>query len=478
MQDGNEGVNLGGFVDGDGLVVRGGEEVGSGFGGGEVDHPPPVAYPGQQHRTEFLSVAAAGRSVIKSTGPGLPPARGGLQSLGLAFVAMSLAVGRGWRDLLATVPAVTAMVATTIGAGLPAPIEPSISRDFPDPTVLSVGGTYYAYSTASRYGGRTFHVPVRHSTRLTGGWSDARDALPELPAWVDTTAPGEGSVWAPALTGSDDGYLLYFTARSASQRAQCIGVAWARAPQGPFHSIGSHPLVCQPGDSDEIDPKPFTDTDRKRYLLYSATRGGNATIWLQQLTAEGTDTIGHRRAVIRADRADEAHVVEAPTILRHGGRYVLFYSANAYDGGHYFINYATADTLRDEFVKHPGQFLNQHTLDDAYQNPGGQDVLHTHRHDFLVFHADTTPASRGMFVVGMGWDQHDHPVVVLVPAHPHETDPAEPHCCRISGQILAPGSTRRNERLPSGADVADRVRHGHALRREADGSVFCRGATP
>ncbi|MBV9029887.1 MAG: family 43 glycosylhydrolase [Pseudonocardiales bacterium] len=328
---------------------------------------------------------------------------------------MSLSVGRGWRNLLATVPAVAAMVATTIGAGLPARIEPSISHDFPDPTVLSVGGTYYAYSTASRYGGRTLHVPVRRSTRLTGGWSHARDALPELPAWVDTTAPGEGSVWAPAVTArGDDGYLLYFTARSASRRAQCIGVAWAWAPEGPFHPVGSHPLVCRPGDTGAIDPKPFTDTDGRHYLLYSATRRGNATIWLQRLTADGTDTIGHRRAVIRADRADEDHVVEAPAMLRHGGRYVLFYSANAYHGGRYFINYATADALCDEFVKHHGQFLNQHTFDDAYLNPGGQDVLHTHRHDFLVFHAYTTPTHRAMFVVGLGWDHHDHPRVVLL----------------------------------------------------------------
>ncbi|MGH3529285.1 MAG: hypothetical protein ACRDQ6_18550, partial [Pseudonocardiaceae bacterium] len=81
-----------------------------------------------------------------------------------------------------------------------------------------------------------------------------------------------------------------------------------------------------------------------------------------------------------------------PAIVRHNGKYVLFYSGNAYNSGRYFINYATADELCDQFAKH------EHTLDDAYQNPGGQDVLHTHRHDFLVFHAYTTPTRRAMFV--------------------------------------------------------------------------------
>jgi arabinan endo-1,5-alpha-L-arabinosidase len=316
---------------------------------------------------------------------------------------MSWLAGRGWRNPLMTVAAGR----IDHRGALPAPIEPSIPHDFADPTVLSVGGAYYAYSTASRYGAGTFHVPVQHSRRLSGGWSHAHDAMPELPAWVDPTAPG--SVWAPAVIArDDDGYLLYFTARSASQHVQCIGVGQASTPEGPFHSIGSHPLVCQPGDADDIDPKPFTDTNGTHYLLYSASRDGNATIWLQQLDTDGTATIGHRRAVIRADRADENHTVEAPAIVRQGGKYVLFYSGNGYNSGRYFINYATADALCDEFVKHPGEFLNQHTLDDAYQNPGGQDVLHAHRHDFLVFHAYTSPSRRSMFVAGIRFTCRSH----------------------------------------------------------------------
>ena len=315
-----------------------------------------------------------------------------------------------WMTPLMTVPAVAVVVMTTTAAALPPPIEPSIPHDFADPMVLSIGRHYYAYSTNSRYGTKIFHVPVRSSTSLTGEWSDAHDAMPQLPVWVDKTAAGEGSVWAPAVKATGHGgYLLYFTARSASQRTQCIGVARAWAPEGPFRSVGSQPLVCRPGDVNAIDPKPFTDTDGAHYLLYSASREGNNTIWLQQLTADGTETIGDRRALIQADRADEDHIVEAPAMVRHGSTYVLFYSGNAYNSGRYFVNYATADALCDQFVKHPGQLLNRHTLDDAYQNPGGQDVLHTHGRDFLVFHAYTSPTRRAMFVAVLDWDHRDHP---------------------------------------------------------------------
>src|SRR5437868_5842476 len=91
-----------------------------------------------------------------------------------------------------------------------------------------------------------FRCSARPASPVDGG--HPRDAMPELPAWAEKTTAGDESVWAPAVTARDDGYLLYFTARSTSQHTQCIGVARAWAPEGPFHSIGSQPLVCQSED--------------------------------------------------------------------------------------------------------------------------------------------------------------------------------------------------------------------------------------
>ncbi|HEY2205403.1 MAG TPA: glycoside hydrolase family 43 protein [Pseudonocardia sp.] len=297
------------------------------------------------------------------------------------------------------------MVATT---AVPS-VSPAIPRDFPDPAVLAVGNTYYAYSTASPYGNRLFHVPVQSSTSLTGGWGSAKDAMPDLPSWV-AKAAGH-SVWAPEVAARSDGtYLLYFTARSATQNAQCIGAATASSPTGPFRSVGTAPLVCHPAENDSIDPKPFTDTDGTQYLLYSSGRG-NATIWLQQMTADGTRTVGTRRALIKADRTDEAHIVEAPTLIKHGSRYVLFYSGNAYTSGSYFVNYASATSLTGAFTKHAGQFLNKATIGGKYKNPGGQDVVPGAKRDYLVFHAFTAPTARSLFVVGLSWDDNDNPTL-------------------------------------------------------------------
>jgi arabinan endo-1,5-alpha-L-arabinosidase len=112
--------------------------------------------------------------------------------------------------------------------------------------------------------------------------------------------------------------------------------------------------------------------------------------------------------LIQTDRADEDLIVEAPAMMRHGGTWVLFYSGNAWNSGRYFVNYATADVLCDPFVKHAGQLLNQHTLHDRYQNPDGQDVLHTHGQDVLVFHAFTSLTRRAMFVAVLEWHHGQH----------------------------------------------------------------------
>jgi arabinan endo-1,5-alpha-L-arabinosidase len=312
----------------------------------------------------------------------------------------------GWIRLLKTGPAVATVVAATTAAG----IQPAIPHDFPDPAVLAVGSVYYAYSTASRYGDRVRHVPVARSTALNGKWTDLGDALPDLPPWVAKTGAA-ATVWAPDVAARSDGsYVLYFTARSAGQNVQCIGVATARSPKGPFRSVATEPLVCRPEDVDSIDPSAFTDSDGKQYLLYSSGKG-NATIWLQQVSVDGAAPIGPRRALIKADRPEENHIVEAPAMVRHGDKYVLFYSGNAYNSGKYFVNYATASSLAGPFVKYKGQFLNRDTIGGAYNNPGGEAVVPGRMHDYLLFHAYTGTSQRSMFAVGLTWDDDGNPSV-------------------------------------------------------------------
>jgi len=322
---------------------------------------------------------------------------------------MSRFTGSEWARLLVAVSAV-ALVVVLVAATAVGTIKPVIDRDFPDPSVVAAGDAYYAYSTAAGYGHEFWHVPVQRSSSLTDDWSPVGDAMPNLPPWVARDGNGNGNVTAPEVIRRDGGdYLLYFVALAQATNVQCIGSALASAPTGPF-APAPNPLICQSGGVDSIDPQAFTDGDGKRYLLYSSGQSV-ATIWLQQVAADRTTPIGPRRALIAADRPEEANIAEAPAMVKRGNEYVLFYSGNTYNSGHYFVNYATAHSVAGPFVKHDGQFLSRTSLADAYTNPGGQSVVPGPRGDYLVFHASVGPHDRAMFAAGLKWDAAGEPVL-------------------------------------------------------------------
>jgi predicted NBD/HSP70 family sugar kinase len=206
--------------------------------------------------------------------------------------------------------------------------NPVYNRDFPDPFVLHVGDTYYAYAT----NGNGSNVQTASSKDLVH-WTAGPDALPKLGSWAFP-----GSTWAPEVSARPDGtYVLYYTASSGTQ---CIGRAVAKSPQGPFVDGFDSPLVCQKGSGGSIDPDP---SGGYFYWKNDGNSIGKTThIWAQRLSADGLRLVGPRRAIERnGDQAWEGAVVEGPEMIRRGGRYYLFYSGDAYNNDSYAVGYAT-----------------------------------------------------------------------------------------------------------------------------------------
>jgi hypothetical protein len=268
------------------------------------------------------------------------------------------------RDLSA-VSAACSTLANGASAGLAYPF------DFPDPDVILVGGTYYAYATNSVAG----NIQIIETTDLAH-WSVVGNALPGLPGWATPDA-----TWAPGVMQVGAAFNLYYAAKVAGPGGgeECISVATATQPQGPFTDNSTAPLECQPTLGGSIDPSPFVDANGTLYLQWKSIGAGSqlATIWSEQLNAAGTGFAGGPNAtpttLIVADQAWEAGVVEAPDLVLNAGRYFLFYSGNNWDSADYGIGVATCSGPLGPCAKP----LSQPILASGtgIQGPGGESVF-------------------------------------------------------------------------------------------------------
>lgn len=280
--------------------------------------------------------------------------------------------------------------------------NPVIDQDFPDPDVLKVGDTYYAYATNAV--GQ--NIQTAKSTDLVD-WEMVGDALPLLPGWARS-----GLTWAPEVTSWDNGnsFVMYFTARDTASDKQCIGAATGEQPTGPFTGAGDAALVCQAELGGSIDPSSFLDEDGGRFLLWKNDGnccGFSTYLYIQELSADGLTLQGEPARLITNDKVWEGGLVEAPTLWKHDGKYYLLYSANSYSGAQYAIGYATADAVTGPYEKPSDDPLVETTFGTGVAiGPGGQDiVLDDDGETWLVYHSwDPTISYRGMLLDELVWE--------------------------------------------------------------------------
>ena len=243
--------------------------------------------------------------------------------------------------------AVAAIVAPAAGAAADPSFVPVFREDFPDAFVLLQGSRFIAYATNNGP-----NVPMAMSSDLVH-WTfvgDAngkpRDALPTLGSWAK-----KGFTWAPEVIQLGGRYLLYYTASDRRKNAQCIGVAVAADPLGPFVDSNPDPILCQTDLGGSIDASPFRDADGKLYLYFK--NDGNrvharTSLWGQALSPDGLTVSGQPVELLKDDQKWEDRVVEAPTMVRSPLGYELFFSGgffgwNPEEGGlsPYAMGYAS-----------------------------------------------------------------------------------------------------------------------------------------
>ena len=355
------------------------------------------------------------------------PNRNTIRSMLAAVVGSALVAGT-----LAAAPAVIATPATPQAAAAAMvtadPMKGRSNRDrppdeaklviddnFPDPDILEVNGVYHAYATNSDGD----NVQHRTSTDLRR-WTVRPDAAPVLGDWVGECAfaPGGATdhcVWAPEVTAVDGGYALYYTARDEASGRQCIGVATADSPNGPFVDHRGSALVCPAEQGGAIDAGTYREGD-DLYLLWKADGnccGKPAILYLQPLSADGLELTGPPTELLRNTIPWQGAVVEAPTLIRRAGIYYLFFSANDFGGGNYRTGWATSTSLAGPYTVGRSELMTSQLFGGDVRGPGGQDVVDVGRGKLaMVFHGwDADFTHRGMYLAGLDFAADGTPFV-------------------------------------------------------------------
>ena len=224
----------------------------------------------------------------------------------------------------------------------PSYTNPVYKQDFPDPHVIRVRDTYYAYGTPPP--GATSNIQVIRSTDLTN-WEHLGDALPVLPKWAKLNL---GLTWAPGVIQIENKFLMYYVARDKETDRQCIGLAVSDNPDGPFADPNDEAFICQGELGGSIDAYPYVDDDGKLYLFWK--NDGNCCnldvwLWVQELSPDGMTLVGEPVQLIKRDQPWERPLIENPAMVEHNDQYYLFYSGNWWESHQYAISYALCETV-------------------------------------------------------------------------------------------------------------------------------------
>ena len=301
----------------------------------------------------------------------------------------------------------------------PAPV---LRHDFPDAFVLCFRGVFYGFATNS--GGINVQLArsrdLKHWRLVRGRDGAQADALPVLPAWVDPTRD-RSDVWAPEVLRVGRRYVLYFSARHrllrtpVGQPRECIGTAVSDRPDRGFVADPA-PLICTAFPEGVIDASPFRDRGRI-YLDFKSDGnccGLPARLLVSELTLDGRRLRhGAKQLGVTNDRCWEGAVVEAPTMVRRGRGYDLFYSSGDFGRGDYSVAYAACRGPTGPCTKPARNRLLTSSapgIAPPLAGPGHQSVLTVGGRMFLTYHALTTDARghaslpRFLHVDELGWE--------------------------------------------------------------------------
>lgn len=263
--------------------------------------------------------------------------------------------------------------------------NPVYEHVFPDPDVLRVGDTYYAYGTYHPWdpdtGPERELIPVLRSPNLVD-WEFVGPAFAEAPDWSRYRG-----LWAPGVGRLGGRTLLYYSDAEFRADDPGVGVATAPDPAGPFEPRGGLLRSEGIGVPNSIDPMLFV-RDGTPFLFWGSKRG----IYGIRLAADGLSLAGEKFRIAGGG-------VEAPYVVERDGYYYFFGSRGTCCRGAestYHVVVGRAEELRGPYVNRDGGRLTAEGVNgttildggDRFVGPGHCAVVRDERGGWwLLYHA-------------------------------------------------------------------------------------------
>lgn len=245
-----------------------------------------------------------------------------------------------------------------------------------DPYLVTENGKYYVTATCDGKG-----YDIYSSEDLVNWTKEGR---------IFTSSSTEGwvrsSLWQPQIVIGDDGnYYLYYCGNNDGNSLR-IGVAVADSITGPYKDALDHPLL--PYNVATIDPNLYKDDDGRMYLYFSRDCSenivdGHHTSQLYCIEMETYTSIKDDMDPVLLVTPEQDWELasgdyrwnEGPDILKHDGKYYLFYSGGCYADSTYAIGYAVSDSPMGPFVKYENNPVISST--DSVSGPGNNSFFVT-----------------------------------------------------------------------------------------------------
>lgn len=306
------------------------------------------------------------------------------------------------------------------GAAQASFINPVINQNAPDPGVAKFGDTWFMVSTSAEGTNATGAFPIRTSKDLVN-WTVVGQVFPPggVPRW------SKSDYWAPEIHRVGNKYHVYYSARESFFLGRLgIGVAVADSPGGPYRDMGT-PLILGSGPSDAggvIDGHFFADTDGRQYLFWKVNQippFTRAILQIRELSADGLSFIAPEKTILGHDLPWEGDCVEAPWMIKRGGEYYLFYSAEHTWATRYAVGVARASSIMGPYTKSCAPVLSQFASDATasmrkFATTGHCSIVETEHGFVMIYHVYNSDDIRGdriQLVDRISWDSDGWPRV-------------------------------------------------------------------